>query len=102
MAESQQKTIINLYNSGIPPDVIALQLDISRAEVDNVIASTEKSAKPQEPMSLASFYLDAIVDLDKSIKLAQGRVWKALKVESRFDISGEETDDMLARLAKSK
>jgi class 3 adenylate cyclase len=102
MAESQQKTIINLYNSGIPPDVIALQLDISRAEVDNVIASTEKSAKPQEPMSLASFYLDAIVDLDKSIKLAQERVWKALKVESRFDLSGEETDEVLARLAKSK
>jgi adenylate cyclase len=102
MAESQQATIINLYNSGIPPDVIALQLDISEEEVVRVIATAEISSKLQEPTSLASFYLDAVVDLDKAIKLAQQRVWKALKVESRFDLSGEETDEILAKLVKSK
>ncbi len=101
MAESQQQTIINLYNSGIPPDVIALQLDISQEEVDRVIASAEKS-RPTETATLASFYLDAIVDLDKAIKLAQERVWKALKVESRFDLSTEETQEILTKLAKSK
>lgn len=102
MAESQQTTIINLHNSGVPAETIALQLDISLEEVKRVIDASEKSAKPQEPPSLASFYLDAVVDLDKAIKLAQERVWKALKVESRFDLSGEETDEVLARLAKSK
>ena len=102
MAESQQETIINLYNSGVPPDVIARQLDISREEVDRVITDTEKSSKPPESPSLASFYLDAVVDLDKAIKLAQERVWKALKVESRFDLSTEETQDILTKLAKSK
>lgn len=102
MAESQQKTIINLYNSGVPPDVIARQLDISREEVDRVIADAEKSSKPSESPSLASFYLDAVVDLDKAIKLAQERVWKALKVESRFDLSTEETQEILTKLAKSK
>jgi len=102
MAESQQSTIINLYNSGLSPDVIASQLDISREEVDRVIATAQKFEKPQEPVSLASFYLDAVVDLDKAIKLAQERVWKALKVESRFDLSGEETYEILAKLAKSK
>lgn len=101
MAESQQKTIINLYNSGIPPDVIALQLDIRQEQVDRVIASAEKS-RPAETATLASFYLDAVVDLDKAIKLAQERVWKALKVESRFDLSTEETQEMLAKLVKSK
>jgi class 3 adenylate cyclase len=102
--ESQQTTIINLHNSGVPAETIALQLDISLEEVKKVIdsATTEKSAKQQELPSLASFYLDAVVDLDKAIKLAQERVWKALKVESRFDLSGEETDEVLARLAKSK
>ena len=102
MAESQQKTIINLYNSGVPPDVIARQLDISREEVDRIIADAEKSSKPSESPSLASFYLDAVVDLDKAIKLAQERVWKALKVESRFDLSTEETQEILTKLAKSK
>jgi class 3 adenylate cyclase len=101
MAESQQTTIINLYNSGIPPDVIALQLDISQEEVDRVIAAAEK-LRPPETTTLASFYLDAVVDLDKAIKLAQERVWKALKVESRFDLSTEETQEILVKLAKSK
>ncbi|HEV8404335.1 MAG TPA: adenylate/guanylate cyclase domain-containing protein [Nitrososphaera sp.] len=102
MAESQQKTIINLFNSGVPPDVIARQLDISREEVDSVIMDAEKSTKPPESPSLASFYLDAVVDLDKAIKLAQERVWKALKVESKFDLSTEETQEILTKLAKSK
>ncbi len=102
MAESQQQTIINLHNSGVPPDVIARQLDISRDEVDKVITDAEKSTKPPEPPSLASFYLDAVVDLDKAIKRAQERVWKALKVESRFDLSTEETQEILSKLAKTK
>ena len=102
MAESQQQTIINLHNSGVPPDVIARQLDISRDEIDKVITDAEKSTKPPEPPSLASFYLDAVVDLDKAIKRAQERVWKALKVESRFDLSTEETQEILSKLAKTK
>jgi len=102
MAKSQQQTIINLHNSGVPPDVIARQLDVSRDEVDRVITDAEKSTKPPEPPSLASFYLDAVVDLDKAIKLAQERVWKALKVESRFDLSTEETQEILSKLAKTK
>jgi adenylate cyclase len=103
MAKSQQTTtIINLHNSGIPAETIALQLDISLEEVNRVIAAAEKSGRPAEPASLASFYLDAIVDLDNAIKMAQPRVWNALKVESRFDLSTEETQEILAKLAKSK
>jgi adenylate cyclase len=66
-----------------------------------VIASAEKS-RPTETTTLASFYLDAAVDLDKAIKLAQERVWKALKVESTFDLSTEETQEILTKLAKTK
>ena len=51
---------------------------------------------------MASFYLDAVVDLDKAIRMAQQRVWKALKVESKFDISTEETHEILAKYSKSK
>jgi adenylate cyclase len=101
MAESQQATIINLHNSGVPAETIALQLDISLEDVERVIASAEDKSAAASP-SLASFYLDAVVDLDKAIEMAQKRVWKALKVASTFDISGEETDEVLTRLAKSK
>jgi class 3 adenylate cyclase len=34
--------------------------------------------------------------------MAQQRVWKALKVESKFDISTEETHEILAKYSKSK
>lgn len=102
MAESQQTTIVNLHNSGLPPETIALQLDISLEEVNSAIAAAEEKSTKGATPSLASFYLDAVVDLDKAIKMAQQRVWKALKVENRFDISREETDEVLARLAKSK
>jgi adenylate cyclase len=106
MAESQQQTIINLYNSGIPLEIIALQLDISPEEVGKVVQSiddTNMSAKQApEPPLMAEFYLDAVVDLDKAIKMAQQRVWKALKVESKFDISIEETHQILAKYSKSK
>lgn len=102
MAASQRATIINLYNSGVPPETISLQLDISLEEVKRVITAAEvKSASKVSP-SLASFYLDAVVDLDNAIKMAQQRVWKALKVESTFNISREETDEVLTKLAKSK
>jgi class 3 adenylate cyclase len=102
MAESQQTTLINLYNSGIPPETIALQLDISLEEVKRAIAAAEEKSAVEASPSLASFYLDAVVDLDKAIKLAQQRVWKALKVESRFDLSTEETRAILTKHAKSK
>jgi class 3 adenylate cyclase len=103
MAEgAQRETIINLYNSGIPPDVIALQLDVSPEEVDRVIESMGESPPARPEASLASFYLDAVVDLDKAIKMAQERVWKALKVGPEFNMSTEETHEMLARFAKKK
>ena len=106
MAESQQQTIINLYNSGIPLEIIAFQLDISQEDVSKVIQSIEEMDKPgkQTPEAplIASFYLDAVVDLDKAISVAQKRVWQALKVESKFDISTEETHEILAKYSKSK
>ncbi len=106
MAESQRQTIINLYNSGISPEIIAFQLDITLEDVDKIVQSINETNlapnQPQETRQMASFYLDAVVDLDKAIKMAQQRVWKALKVESKFDISTEETHEILARYSKSK
>ncbi|MGH9991928.1 MAG: adenylate/guanylate cyclase domain-containing protein [Nitrososphaera sp.] len=105
----QRQTILNLYNSGIPPDVIAVQMDISQEEIDRVIqraaADAEKVKTSKEASvtpSLASFYLDAVVDLDKAIKMAQERVWKALKAEPQFNLSTEEAHNTLARHAKTK
>jgi adenylate cyclase len=101
----QFQTISNLYNSGIPNEVISLQLDITEEEVEKTI---EKIKKEQESIthkaasSLDLFYLDAVVNVDMAIKRAQNNMWKALKSELTFDISMEETHGILEMYARSK
>ena len=51
---------------------------------------------------LSKFYLDEVVNISKAIKLAQSRMWRALKVGSEFNISMEETQNILEIYAKSK
>src|ERR687895_1612486 len=105
-----QQTIINLYNSGILPDIIAMQLDISKDEVYQIIknaASEEERKKASvkqvsNASSLGMFYLDAVVNIDLSIKHAQDTMWKALKGVPEFNISMEETQNVLESYAKSK
>jgi class 3 adenylate cyclase len=105
----QRQTILNLYYSGIPPEIIAVQMDLDQAAIDGVIQQAAKEEEQREAArqesemsSLASFYLDAVVDLDAAIKMAQQRVWKALKIETKFDLSTEEAHNVLAKLAGSK
>lgn len=106
----QRQTIINLHNSGIPLEIIALQIDVSQEEVNRVIATAaaedeQKSTSAKqasEAPSMASFYLDAVVDIGQAIRLAQERVWKALKVDSQFNLSIEEKQNILAKFAKSR
>jgi adenylate cyclase len=106
----QRQTVCNLYNSGIPSDIIALQMDISEEEVDKIIESANKEEERKkisvkqalDTPSLGSFYLDAVFDLESAIKDTQSRVWKALKVESEFNVSTEETQKVLEKFAKSK
>ena len=106
----QRQTVLNLYNSGISADIISLQLDMGKEEVDKIIetANTEEERKKisirqaSDTPSLGSFYLDAVVDLDSAIKMAQSRVWKALKVAPEFNISFKETQNVLEKFAKSK
>jgi adenylate cyclase len=105
----QRQTILNLYNSAIPTEIISFQLDISQEEVENII---EAERKEQEKLSLKGssrdsysmdlFYLDAIVNIDLAIKRAQNSLWEALKSEPKSGISMEETDKILEKFAKSK
>lgn len=37
MQSRQWQTVLNLYNAGVLPDVIAMQLDISKEEVAKII-----------------------------------------------------------------
>ena len=33
----QRKSILNLYNSGITPDIIALEMDLSQDDIMNIL-----------------------------------------------------------------
>src|ERR687898_57276 len=111
----QLQTILNLYNSGIEEDIIALQLDISKEYVHKIIEQEVEESKKRNGLSrsddvshspapslASSFYLDAIVDIRLAIRNAQTRMWKALKSEPSFDISMEETYKVLQEYARSK
>jgi adenylate cyclase len=107
----QRETISNLYYSGIPTEIISLQLDINIEEVEKVI---EKITEEQDRIlgkhtsveldasSMDLFYLDGVVNIDLAIKHAQNSMWEALKSELTFDISMEETYKILEKYAKTK
>jgi class 3 adenylate cyclase len=107
------------------PEVIAMQLDISKEQVIEVItekdvqdkekkegkksaaaqnfkASSSPSSLPSSSSLLGMFYLDAVVNIDNIIKSAQLEMWRSLKGEMEFNISTEDTQDTLAAMAGSK
>jgi adenylate cyclase len=98
----QQQSVLNLYNCGIAPEVIALQLDITEIEVNSIIRKVliddkrkEKSIKEiSDSPSIGMFYLDAVIDIERLINDAQKRMWKALKLEPKFNIPLEQTQEM--------
>ena len=113
----QRHTISNLYHSDIPIEIIAHQLDIDEKDVEKVIneIKIEEGEELRRQSSLqmtlgleaASSYmdlfnLDAVVNIDLAIAHAQNSIWEALKSELEFDISMEETHNILDKFAKSK
>jgi adenylate cyclase len=106
----QQQTVLNLYNCGIAPEVIALQLDITKIEVISIIKKVlmddnrkEKSIKEvSDSSSLGMFYLDAVIDIERLVDDAQKRMWKALKLEPKFNIPLEQTQEILEKFSGSK
>jgi adenylate cyclase len=110
--EQQLQTILNLFNSGIPTEMIANQVDMNKDEVDQILQDIRKqeerkrllleSQVSNSPSLSSTFYLDAVVDIEKAIKNAETRIWKALKSELEFTISTEETKNILNKLARSK
>lgn len=106
----QQQTVLNLYNSGIATDIIALQLDIAKHEVIGIIRKVQSDDKRKEesvkqvsdPSSIGMFYLDSVIDSERLIKDAQKRIWKSLKLEPKFNIPLEETQEILEKFCESK
>jgi adenylate cyclase len=117
-----------LYNSGILPEVIALQMDMSEEEVLAIIAKAKKEQEcvkgtnrdeiaPTLPAEMkmegdkerhldfpliSKLQLDKAVNVDYVTKHAQLSMWSALKVKPDFDISLEETQNALKNYAESK
>ena len=106
----QQQTVLNLYNCGITPEIIALQLDLTNKEVTNIIEKVINDDKRKEESikrisdsnSLGMFYLDSVIDTERLIKDAQKRMWKALKLEPRFEIPLEQTQEILEQFRDSR
>jgi adenylate cyclase len=106
----QQQTVLNLYNCGITPEIIALQLDLTKKEITDIIKKVKNDDKRKEESikqvsdssSLGMFYLDSVIDPDKLVKDVQKRMWNALKLEPKFDIPLEQTQEILEKFCDSK
>ncbi len=106
----QRQTIINLFDSGIPLEIIALQLDIELDEVNNVIRNIsdrtdiEKKYLQNNPNNhpMSVFYLDAVVDIPKIISSAQSSMWKALRTDPMFTFPFNETQEILSHYSVTK
>lgn len=106
MQSNARKTVLNLHSAGVLPDVIAIQLDMTKEQVIEIIQNptgeNEKENNPTRNASLGMFYLDAVVNIDSIIKSSQMEMWKSLQGEMEFNISTEEGQDILAKAAGSK
>ncbi|MDP8907284.1 MAG: adenylate/guanylate cyclase domain-containing protein [Thermoproteota archaeon] len=106
----QRQTIINLFDSGIPLEIIALQLDIELDEVNKVIQNIsdrtdiEKKYLQNNPNNrpMSVFYLDAVVDIPKIISSAQSSMWKALRTDPVFTFPFNETQEILSHYSVTK
>jgi adenylate cyclase len=103
----QKNTILNLYNSGIDPETISMELDINQDIVMKVIKN-ETSREQKKPTNNTSnvllnrLYLDAIIDVDAIIKESQVNTWKALKSKPEFNTSFKDTQNILENYGESK
>ena len=102
----QKQTVLNLYKSGIPFEVIAFQTDLDIEEIHNIINLEEqrdsgKKINDDSPSSLAEFYLDSIIDINELIKNAQSRTWSALQAKE-FNLSSHDSRQILENLLESK
>ncbi len=107
--DEQQQTIINLYDSGIALEFIALQLDIELPEVERVVHSVydENNLKYAKNISIPNqsesvFHLDAIMDIKKIISVAQSNMWKALRTDPVFTSPFDETQEILSNYSNTK
>ena len=110
-AVEQRNTILNLYESGIDPEIIGLELDISTDSVLDVIENENKKEQGGSTNNLSDFLLnsqnhrqspDAVIDIPSMIKESQTRMWKALRSKPEFNTSSRKTQDILEKCAGSK
>ena len=110
----QHQTIINLFDSGIPPEIIALQLDVEPSEVEQVIRNLNEKIEKENSRLIAKissndninndgtrdnqsvFYVDALIDIQKIITASQSSMWKALRSDPIFTAPFEETQEVLS------
>jgi class 3 adenylate cyclase len=106
----QKQTIINLYESGISPDVIASQLDINTVDVMDTLTNRKKSSQRKEKSvmnvsltpKIGMIYLDSVFDVESAIKDSQKRIWNELKVEPRFSIPLESSKELLKKFVNTE
>ncbi|TVP39374.1 adenylate/guanylate cyclase domain-containing protein [Candidatus Nitrosocosmicus arcticus] len=101
---------MNLFDSGIPPEIIALQLDIEEVEVEEVIKDLNEKKDHKNNRLIGNkkvdnasvFYVDALIDIQKIITASQSSMWKALRSDPIFTAPFDETQEILSSYYNEK
>lgn len=106
---NQYQTIVNLYESNINPEIIAWQID---GKIDDVLRiinnfNIENKKKNESIMEaskipkLGMIFVDPIFDIEKAIEDTQTRIWSNLKVQLKFDIPFDNTQELLEKFTQT-
>jgi class 3 adenylate cyclase len=103
------QSIIDLYESNLPSDIIASQLDISQKDVVNTLANAHKDKQNEEKDIIdasskpKSEMINSVsnIDIENSIKNIQKRVWARLKAKPIFNINIKDTQKLLERVVNT-
>ncbi len=101
----QRQTIINLYECGISPEVIAYQLDADQTDVIDTLKRIHADNKRKEKSisdasllpKMGMVYLDSVFDMESAIMDTQKRTWSELKVGPKFYIPLDSTQTLLEK-----
>ncbi len=103
------QAILDLYESGISCEVIASQLDINIGDVADTLRNVksenerkdESILEASQTPKIGMIDLDNVFDIDNAIKNTQSRIWKKLKIKSKFNIPLENTQRLLEKFVST-
>jgi len=99
---TEEKVLQIINEEGRNKDDLMKKKDNKHNSLSSLSSISPGPRKESKAPLITKLQLDKMVNIDLAIKLAQSRMWRSLKVKSDFDISMEQTQNVLKNYSDSK